>query len=125
MALIKGINPYISNSDYHADKEWLSSSKLKLLFSDTEKFKKEVLESISEFFDIKDEIDFSSYKATEPILEKIKKEFEINEDIDIHLSQKLASFLWEKFGTSVSFESKNIIYYGAPLILDFKPSTNP
>lgn len=77
-------------------------------------FKKEVLESISEFFDIKDEIDFSSYKATELILEKIKKEFEINEDIDIHLSQKLASFLWEKFGTSVSFESKNIIYYGAP-----------
>lgn len=77
-------------------------------------FKKEVLESISEFFDIKDEIDFSSYKATELILEKIKKEFEINEDIDIHLSQKLASFLWEKFGTSISFESKNIIYYGAP-----------
>lgn len=77
-------------------------------------FKKEVLESISEFFDIKDEIDFSSYKATELILEKIKKEFEINEDIDIQQSQKLASFLWEKFGTSVSFESKNIIYYGAP-----------
>lgn len=77
-------------------------------------FKKEVLESISEFFDIKDEIDFSSYKATELILEKIKKEFEINEDIDIQQSQKLASFLWEKFGTSISFESKNIIYYGAP-----------
>lgn len=77
-------------------------------------FKKEVLESISEFFDIKDEIDFSSYKATELILEKIKKEFELNKDIDIQQSQKLASFLWEKFGTSVSFESKNIIYYGAP-----------
>lgn len=77
-------------------------------------FKKEVLESISEFFDIKDEIDFSSYKATELILEKIKKEFELNKDIDIQQSQKLASFLWEKFGTSISFESKNIIYYGAP-----------
>lgn len=77
-------------------------------------FKKEVLESISEFFDIKDEIDFSSYKATEPILTKIKEEFEIKDKIDIQSSQKLASFLWEKFGTSVSFESKNIIYYGAP-----------
>ena len=77
-------------------------------------FKKEVLEAIAEFFDIKGVVDFSSYKATEPILEKIKNEFEINEDIDIQLSQKIASFLWEKFGTSVSFESKNIIYYGAP-----------
>lgn len=77
-------------------------------------FKKDVLEAIAEFFEIKDEINFSSYKATELILEKIKKEFEINEDIDIQLSQKIASFLWENFGTSVSFESKNIIYYGAP-----------
>lgn len=77
-------------------------------------FKKEVIESIAEFFGIKEEVDFSSYKATEPILTKIKKEFEINYTIDIQLSQKLASFLWEKFGTSVSFESKNIIYYGAP-----------
>lgn len=47
MALIKGINPYITNADYHADKEWLSSSKLKLLFSDTEKFKKEVIDGES------------------------------------------------------------------------------
>lgn len=77
-------------------------------------YKKEVLESIAEFFGIKDEIDFSSYKATEIILEKIKEVFEINKEIDIHLSQKIASFLWEKFGKSVSFESKNIIYYGAP-----------
>lgn len=77
-------------------------------------FKKEVLESIAEFFDIENEIDFSSYKATEPILEKIKEVFEINDMIDIELSQKIATFLWEKFGKSVSFESKNIIYYGAP-----------
>lgn len=77
-------------------------------------FKKEVLESISEFFGIKDEIDFSSYKATELILEKIVEEFEITQPIDIGVSQKLASFLWENFGTSVSFDSKNIIYYGAP-----------
>lgn len=77
-------------------------------------FKKEVLESISEFFGIKDEIDFSSYKATELILKKIVKEFEITQPIDIGVSQKLASFLWENFGTSVSFDSKNIIYYGAP-----------
>jgi len=77
-------------------------------------FKKEVLESIAEFFGIKDEVDFSSYKATEPILEAIKDFFEINKEIDIVESQKIASFLWENFGTSVSFESKNIIYYGAP-----------
>ena len=77
-------------------------------------FKKEVIESIAEFFGIKEEVDFSSYKATEPILTKIKEEFEIKDKIDIQSSQKLASFLWEKFGTSVSFESKNIIYYGAP-----------
>lgn len=77
-------------------------------------FKKEVLEAIAEFFGIKDEIDFSSYKATEPILNKIKQEFEIKEDINIELSQKLASFLWDNFGTSVSFYNKNIIYYGAP-----------
>lgn len=77
-------------------------------------YKKEVLESIAEFFGIKDEIDFSSYKATEIILEEIKEVFEINKEIDIHLSQKIASFLWGKFGKSVSFESKNIIYYGAP-----------
>ena len=77
-------------------------------------FKKEVLEAIAEFFEIKDEIDFSSYKATEPILKKIREEFEIKDVVDIQLSQKLASFLWEKFGTTVSFESKNIIYYGAP-----------
>lgn len=81
-------------------------------------FKKEVLESIAEFFSIKDEVDFSSYKATEPILKKICESFEITNTeenpIDITESQKIASFLWEKFGTSVSFESKNIIYYGAP-----------
>ena len=47
-------------------------------------------------------------------IDKIKEEFEIKDKIDIQSSQKLASFLWEKFGTSVSFESKNIIYYGAP-----------
>lgn len=76
-------------------------------------FKKEVLEAIAEFFDIKGEVDFSSYKATEPILVKIKQEFVIDE-IDIQLSQKLASFLWDNFGTSVSFDNKNIIYYGAP-----------
>lgn len=76
-------------------------------------FKKEVLESIAEFFNIKEEIDFSSYKATEPMLVKIKQEFVIDE-IDIQLSQKLASFLWDNFGTSVSFDNKNIIYYGAP-----------
>lgn len=77
-------------------------------------FKKEVLESIADFFDIKDEVDFSSYKATEPILQKIKEIFEIKKEIDIVESQKIASFLWENFGASVSFESKNIIYYGAP-----------
>lgn len=77
-------------------------------------FKKEVIEAIADFFGVKEEVDFSSYKATKPILDKIQKEFEINENIDIQLSQRLASFLWEKFGTSVSFESKNVIYYGAP-----------
>lgn len=76
-------------------------------------YKREVLESIAEFFGIKDEIEFSTYKATEKILEKIKKEFNID-NIDIILSQKLASFLWDNFGKSVSFDSKNIIFYGAP-----------
>jgi len=77
-------------------------------------FKKEVLESIADFFDIRDEVDFTSYKATEPILDKICKEFEFDRKIDMKDSQRIASFLWENFGTSVSFESKNIIYYGAP-----------
>lgn len=77
-------------------------------------YKKEVLESIAEFFGIKDEIDFSSYKATEPILSKICKDFEIESPINIETSQKLASFLWDNFGKSVNFDSKNIIYYGAP-----------
>lgn len=77
-------------------------------------YKKEVLESIADFLGIKDNIDFSSYKATQPILEKIKEVFAIKEDITIELSQKIASFLWENFGKSVSFDSKNIIYYGAP-----------
>ena len=77
-------------------------------------YKKEVLESIAEFFGIKNDIDFSSYKATEIILSTIKDKFEIQDSIDIELSQKIGSFLWEKFGKSVSFDSKNIIYYGAP-----------
>jgi len=77
-------------------------------------YKKEVILSIAEFFDVNHEVDLSSYKATEPILTKIKKEFEIKNEIDIELSQKIASFLWKTFGTSVSFENKNIIYYGAP-----------
>lgn len=40
-------------------------------------FKKDVLEAIAEFFEIKDEINFSSYKATELILEKIKKSLKL------------------------------------------------
>ncbi len=81
-------------------------------------YKKEVLESIAEFFDVeaedKKELDFSSYKVSEIILTVIKKAFDLDEKIDIKLSQKLASFLWNNFGKSVSFDSKNIIYYGAP-----------
>ncbi len=76
-------------------------------------YKKEVIESIAEFFGVK-KVDFSSYKATQSILEKLKEEFGIDSEIDIELSQKIASFLWDNFGKSVNFDSKNIIYYGAP-----------
>jgi exodeoxyribonuclease VIII len=43
----KGINPYMTNGDYHADKTWLTSSKLKLLYQDPAKFKAEVLDGNS------------------------------------------------------------------------------
>lgn len=70
-------------------------------------YKKEVLETIADFLGIKKEIDFSSYKATMPILINIKKIFNINNEIDIKLSQKIASFLWEKFGNLEDKEIKN------------------
>lgn len=41
-SLIPGVNPYLSNEEYHADKEYLSSSKLKTLLESAEKFKKEL-----------------------------------------------------------------------------------
>ena len=41
--LKRGINPSISNEDYHADKSYLSSSQIKLLLKDTEQFYKEVI----------------------------------------------------------------------------------
>jgi len=77
-------------------------------------YKKDVLEAIANFFGIKDDVDFKSYKATEKILEKVKEVFEITEESDFKLTQKIGAFLWENFGRSVAFDSKNIIYYGAP-----------
>ncbi len=77
-------------------------------------YKKDVLVAIAEFFSLKDEIDFKSYKATETILKTIKEVFDIKEELNFDLTQKIGAFLWENFGKSVSFDSKNIIYYGAP-----------
>ncbi len=76
-------------------------------------YKKEVLKEIANFFEIED-LDLNSYKVTENILEKIKESFEIDKEITFELSQKIASFLWKNFGESVSLDSKNIIFYGAP-----------
>lgn len=46
--LINGINPPISNVDYHSDSEYLSSSSLKLLLDNPEKFHKEKILGIKE-----------------------------------------------------------------------------
>lgn len=42
--LINGVNPPLSNAEYHADKNYLSSSNLKLLYQDPAKFKHEYLD---------------------------------------------------------------------------------
>lgn len=39
--LVKGLNPGISNADYHGDKRYLSSSSLKLLLKDIEEFNRQ------------------------------------------------------------------------------------
>ena len=75
-------------------------------------FKRDVIKSIADFFGVND-MDIKSYKATEKILKKIKEVWEL-EKIDIETTLTLGAFLWEYFGKQVSFEDKNIIYYGAP-----------
>jgi hypothetical protein len=74
-------------------------------------FKRDVIKSIGDFFDV--DIDINSYKATEEILKKITEVWEL-EKIDIETTLTLGAFLWEYFGKQISFEDKNIIYYGAP-----------
>ena len=77
-------------------------------------YKKEVLQSIASFFDVENP-NFSSYKVTVNIFKKVCECFEIEKsNMDFKTTQKLSSFLRKYFGKSVSFNSKNIIYYGAP-----------
>ncbi|MCB0753897.1 MAG: AAA family ATPase, partial [Ignavibacteriae bacterium] len=77
-------------------------------------FNKTTIEAIADFFGIKEAIDLSSYKVTEKILDKVKEQFEINGDITFKITQKLTMFLWDYFGKSFPFDSKNVIFYGAP-----------
>lgn len=87
-------------------------------------YKRDVISAIAKEIGISD-IDSDSYKATEHILNELKKKgwagldnkFDAansNQEYVFDITQKLMSFLWERFGKSFPLPSKNIIFHGAP-----------
>lgn len=75
-------------------------------------YKKEVIQAIADFFDVVIVGQENSYKVTVPILEKIKEQFKLDE-LGFETTQKIAAFLWEKFGNQEHFDL-NTIFYGPP-----------
>lgn len=83
MSILKlGINDYISNEDYHADTEFISSSGLKLMHKDPRKFHKEYVMGERQSFANSAALDFGSYlhcAILEPHL--LDKEFAVFQGI--------------------------------------------
>lgn len=81
----------MSNADYHGDSEWLSSSKLKLLYQDPAKFKAEVIDKQGKKLegDFLDEGSACHTQILEP--EKYNEEFVVFDGF------KRQGAAWEKF----------------------------
>ena len=75
-------------------------------------FKRDVIEAMAKFFEVEDEVDATSYKATEPLLEAIAKKFGIAK-FSFEVTQKLMQFLYPKFANSFALDL-NMILHGAP-----------
>lgn len=89
--LVEGIN-LVNNTDYHADKTYLSSSSLKLLLDDPRQFKLEYIDKIPRIREIKAAFDEGTYAHTallEPHL--------VNSDFAFFEGWRKAGGEWEVF----------------------------
>lgn len=101
--LIEGINPEISNEDYHGDKRYLSSSNLKMILKDPEKFHKEIILGDKEEKQVNafDEGSLCHTLILEP--EQVEAEYAFFDGM------RKAGKLWEAFKADKANEGKTIL----------------